>query len=55
MERIRRLAADPVAYEPLDDSTEGELAGAEHAGQSRYSRFEYVIFVLLGNAMLWAW
>ncbi|KAJ6171415.1 hypothetical protein N7470_000482 [Penicillium chermesinum] len=54
MERIRRLAADSVAYEPLEGSSEGP-ADTEHAEQSRYSRFEYVIFFLLGNAMLWAW
>lgn len=54
MERIRRLAADSVPYEPLDGSAD-EPADAGHTGQARYSRFEYGIFFLLGNAMLWAW
>ncbi|KAJ5168968.1 uncharacterized protein N7482_004562 [Penicillium canariense] len=58
MDRVRRLLADPVAYEPLEDSAEDD-AGEHGQGQqrplSRFSRLEYSVFFLLGVAMLWAW
>lgn len=50
--------ASDTAYEPLEDQVEDDSAGIEHPQRrpwSRFSRFEYSIFFLLGVAMLWAW
>lgn len=58
MDRIRRLLAEPTAYERLEESAEDGASETEHDQQQSwapFSRLEYGIFMLLGVAMLWAW
>ena len=55
MERIRnalRRRQQP-SYEPLDGGFDSQTI--ENLHKSRFSWFEYFIFLLLGISMLWAW
>ncbi|KAL4888017.1 nucleoside transporter-domain-containing protein [Aspergillus ambiguus] len=59
MERIRRWIAPPAAptaYAPIeDDEDNGASSQSRRRPSSRFSRFEYAVFFLLGISMLWAW
>jgi equilibrative nucleoside transporter 1/2/3 len=60
MDRIRSLFVKPAEeqeYEPVGDDTEDgddETLTSLHEGVP-FSWLEYMVFLLLGVAMLWAW
>ncbi|RPA87534.1 hypothetical protein BJ508DRAFT_410299 [Ascobolus immersus RN42] len=57
MDRIRQWlnskTRDEVQYEPVPDSRPQSRSG--HAASRKRSNFEYLVFLTLGCAMLWAW
>ncbi|KAF9890902.1 hypothetical protein FE257_005478 [Aspergillus nanangensis] len=60
MDRLRRWIAPSPAYEPIDhpsDSDDEDIQPSliRNRPISRFSRYEYAVFFLLGISMLWAW
>jgi equilibrative nucleoside transporter 1/2/3 len=64
MDRIRKLFLRRTSYEPLEDDAEPRDVDDELTNESpdepvpeatRFSWVDFIIFLLLGNSMLWAW
>ena len=51
-EAIKRRRRTSVSYEPLDGDHD---ASQSHAYRPTFSWLEYLIFLMLGVSMLWAW
>lgn len=62
MDRLRALfkrSKTAQEYEPLNNDVDGDIQGPDHEqpglAEKAFSWFEYLVFLLLGIAMLWAW
>lgn len=60
MDRLRKLFSRRASYEPLEDVAdsrdidEGLSAGTVTPAE-KFSWIDFIIFLILGNSMLWAW
>lgn len=62
MDRLKDILSWRKSYEPLADSrsqlleTEGDVEAEDiRKDPDAFSWVDYIVFLLLGNAMLWAW
>ena len=58
MDRLFRHKSDPPIYEPVPENYEEQEDPSRQesrTSQDPFSWIEYLIFMLLGVSMLWAW
>ena len=58
MHSLFRRKSDPPIYEPVPENYEEQDGSSRHESrttQDPFSWIEYLIFMLLGVSMLWAW